>query len=421
MENYQALGLNHAEAEPIGLISEGHRKIDLNNGQNYERIIVSNRIRVRLLSALLRLADELDIDFTRFPNKLYEILNKNMPSFSKLQWLKHYYTDGVIIDLITRGDKGFISIKIEFSYPNEVKGQILCDDLVLKPINKTIKEVENTFLSYNLTIKLDYIIIRRPDLEEIPDDLLIYIPRNSSVIELLKNLAELNKSKEIFEERAYWGKESDSWIKEFHSRLNEYHHIYAFNNYYRSSLYSSRYNKFLREQYKVRLLKLKSSPDYSLSFSSQIRAAINRTGWTPDKILWPNNTFIDSNLDSSNELEIVRILPRPSANLQDHLILENADYDHKLHAIPLFVYDDKQISVDNEQITISEMSDFVIGFDNYGVIIKAYQFNLTKSKVSEVDYDTARYLVKIFEKMVESDSLKTVDKFIEMSESIRTS
>jgi exopolyphosphatase/pppGpp-phosphohydrolase len=108
-ENYKALGLDHIEAECVRLISEGHRKVDLYSTDYDRQPIGLKKVRVRLLSSLLRLADELDVDYKRAPEALYEILKKDMPDFSRLQWLKHYYTSGLIIESIVKegGKKTF--------------------------------------------------------------------------------------------------------------------------------------------------------------------------------------------------------------------------------------------------------------------------------------------------------------------------
>ena len=169
-ENYKTLGLNRIEAGFVGLISEGHRKVNLSS-TNYDRQPIGlEKVRLRLLAALLRLADELDVDFRRAPEELYKFM-KDMPAFSRLQWLKHHYTSGVMIEPIVRGSKRVLYIEINCQYPTEDEGRKITEDLVLKPIEKTMEELKIIFLEYGLKLDLTHKVKLNTNLSKLPEDL----------------------------------------------------------------------------------------------------------------------------------------------------------------------------------------------------------------------------------------------------------
>ncbi|MCW3130899.1 MAG: hypothetical protein N2V75_12505 [Methanophagales archaeon] len=64
---------------PAGLVSKGHRKVDL-NANEYEDGFFGDNIRIKLLSAILRISDELDVGHTRASDWVREALGSN---FSK--------------------------------------------------------------------------------------------------------------------------------------------------------------------------------------------------------------------------------------------------------------------------------------------------------------------------------------------------
>jgi hypothetical protein len=88
-------GLEPQEASYIGKIAMGHRKVDLSSKiyRSYDAY-KTNKINVPLLAAFLRLADELDMDYTRIPSFLYK---HSFPDnkISKDEWNKHVSTLGV--------------------------------------------------------------------------------------------------------------------------------------------------------------------------------------------------------------------------------------------------------------------------------------------------------------------------------------
>ena len=170
-DTYKNLKLDHVEAECIRLISEGHRQIKLESKEYDDQPIGFERVRVRLLAALLRLADELDIVYTRAPETLLDILKNDMPDYSRIQWLKHYYTSGILINTHQDANgKKRTGIEVHCQYPNEDVGRKITEVLISKHIEETLNDVRIILLEHGLILNLDHKIKCSPDLKEIPAD-----------------------------------------------------------------------------------------------------------------------------------------------------------------------------------------------------------------------------------------------------------
>jgi hypothetical protein len=84
-----------AIVDAIALVSKGHRKADLTTNE-YEPFIHGNEaVRLNLLAALLRFADELDIDYRRVDFELMKLMN--LPAESQLHWWRCQFVSGVSI------------------------------------------------------------------------------------------------------------------------------------------------------------------------------------------------------------------------------------------------------------------------------------------------------------------------------------
>ncbi len=268
-EHAKDLKLDHIEAECIGLISEGHRKTKLDTKEYDDSPIGFKSIRIRLLTALLRLADELDISYTRAPETLFDILKNEMPDYSRLQWLKHYYTSGVLFSSQEVNGKKKIFIKIHCQYPNDDVGRKITEVLIYKPIEDTLKETREIFLEYGLNINLDIVIKCNSDLCEIPRDIYdkhfgqklrisMELPRTKSFVgrnkELKDLLSSLDKNVIIIEGIAGIGK---TYIAaKFAEELKDEYTIYWYENLSEVSTLSSVVNKiaiFLKENGKPTL------------------------------------------------------------------------------------------------------------------------------------------------------------------------
>ncbi|WP_321430259.1 NB-ARC domain-containing protein [uncultured Methanolobus sp.] len=194
-DHSKTLKLDNYEADIIRLVSEGHRKTDLNSESYDDTGIGNDPMRVRLLSALLRVADELDVTYKRAPGQVYELLEKEMPSFSVLQWLKHHYTSALVIT--TTGNS--TTINVHCHYPDVDNGNKIMNELIVKPINETIGEVQVILLRYGLDITLEQKLTINPDLDEIPADILelFFRPFSSVITELPKTKGFIGRNEEL--------------------------------------------------------------------------------------------------------------------------------------------------------------------------------------------------------------------------------
>lgn len=171
-EHSKELKLDHREAECIKLIVKGHRKIKLESEEYEDRPIGLKPVRIRLLSALLRLADELDLLPERAPGTLLNILENDMPDYSRIHWLKHYYTSGLLIETSESGKgRKRTSIEIHCQYPNEEVGRKITEVLIMDPIEKTRSEVFVILMDYGLRVDRSCEIKINTALEEFPEDL----------------------------------------------------------------------------------------------------------------------------------------------------------------------------------------------------------------------------------------------------------
>jgi len=154
VEQEDVLGLDHVESECVKLICEGHRVVKLDTENYNDRLVGDERIRIRLLSALLRFSDELDISYQRAPKELMKLLMEHMPDYSRLQWLKHYYTNGVGISIQQSNGIRKTTIEIQTQYPDRERGRKITDELIFKPIEKSLSSVDRILLVHGLNIIL---------------------------------------------------------------------------------------------------------------------------------------------------------------------------------------------------------------------------------------------------------------------------
>jgi hypothetical protein len=94
--HYEDLGItDEHQARIIGTICKGHRKEDLSNRKRFRDKMdyKINKINEPLLSAFLRIADELDIDFERAPLIIYNNLKPKDP-ISTDEWEKNQNVSG---------------------------------------------------------------------------------------------------------------------------------------------------------------------------------------------------------------------------------------------------------------------------------------------------------------------------------------
>jgi hypothetical protein len=93
--------------EAVALVAKGHRRVDLNSAEYEPLVHGGETLRLRLLAALLRFGDELDIDYRRVDLETMKLLT--LPVESQLHWWKCHYVSGVSI-----GDE---YIRIAYRFP----------------------------------------------------------------------------------------------------------------------------------------------------------------------------------------------------------------------------------------------------------------------------------------------------------------
>jgi hypothetical protein len=134
----------------IALISEGHRKVDLYN-EMYSPVEVSNiQVRVDLLAAFLRIADELDILRDRVPDALTIINSPSIDAETRKHWIRHFCTEGLSISSTKYG-----SLVIEIFH--KLTEYDDCDiihrrikELIVIGINAQMRYTANIFANYGL-------------------------------------------------------------------------------------------------------------------------------------------------------------------------------------------------------------------------------------------------------------------------------
>lgn len=169
----------------IAEVSRYHRKLPLSELKN--KSFVQENIRIPLLAALLRIGDELHVDFSRVNMtilKMWEI-----PIESKFHWWSHYYVQNVSC-------KNGI-IELYFRFPREYESNGLCQVMINKitlSIQREFQNVYDILCHYGLRIyseiKINEEYQYSDDIVPIPEDLLKYIKEN--ILKIEENTRRLN-------------------------------------------------------------------------------------------------------------------------------------------------------------------------------------------------------------------------------------
>jgi hypothetical protein len=137
---YKDWGLNRFEAAALKNICLGHSGKTLYELPE-EAVIHRSRIRVQFLAALLRMADELDLDYTRVSPTILRL--KKIPEESLEHWRKHEEIGGVLID-----PKSW-TIEVHAMPTNEASKAII-EGLVEQKLQQELEYICSVFEKYGL-------------------------------------------------------------------------------------------------------------------------------------------------------------------------------------------------------------------------------------------------------------------------------
>ncbi|MBN1138408.1 MAG: SUMF1/EgtB/PvdO family nonheme iron enzyme [Anaerolineae bacterium] len=84
-----------AVVDAVALVAKGHRQVELADPQYDPLVHCGETLRLRLLAALLRFADALDLDHQRVDLDQMKLMN--LPLESQLHWWRCYYVSGISI------------------------------------------------------------------------------------------------------------------------------------------------------------------------------------------------------------------------------------------------------------------------------------------------------------------------------------
>jgi tetratricopeptide (TPR) repeat protein len=168
-----SLGLEQCKdyASFIAILAKSHcGKVKINNIRDSS--LIGEGIRLKLLTALLKLADELDRDYRRV--NIQDLKLWGIPVESKFYWWTHHYTQSI-------GIKNG-RIKLYFRFPEEYRGNDI-EEVFIKKTEESIRgQLEEVYdilwdkgVKLTLDTKIEKTYVPEGIVEVIPDDLFDYI------------------------------------------------------------------------------------------------------------------------------------------------------------------------------------------------------------------------------------------------------
>jgi len=208
------LGLYNCEyyADSIANVARYHRKLDINKLENTS--LSGKNVRLKLLAALLRLSDALDLGWDRV---ITDTLNQRMvPVESKFHWWCHLFFKSVLIE------SGKIQIYLFF--PN-------CDKEIIDVIYGKLKEfvitpfLETYDILHESGVRLYKEPVFKPDKEktataiDVPEDLLNYI--KDSILGIRQNNVKIRDKNSYSQNEVYKSKNKILKITFYYHRSNK--------------------------------------------------------------------------------------------------------------------------------------------------------------------------------------------------------
>lgn len=134
----------------ISRISCGHRKVNLQSRMFNDEYLTGDLIRLGVLAALLRLADELDYSKKRVPKIHFEIFQRELLAspISLEHWIRHFF-------ITSSGPFQFTTLANKLKKPvykiNAVAGDGSYKELIESQINKSKRELNKSDLKFQLS------------------------------------------------------------------------------------------------------------------------------------------------------------------------------------------------------------------------------------------------------------------------------
>ena len=132
----KSIGIVRVYADAIATVVLGHRSREIESEKFDDQHVNSGPIRVRFLSALLQLADELDLDHNRVDEARLEFQEASVES--KSHWYKHFFIVSVEINSNTH------VIRVHWKFrPESGEAPDSCQRLIAIPVQETLgKKIE---------------------------------------------------------------------------------------------------------------------------------------------------------------------------------------------------------------------------------------------------------------------------------------
>jgi hypothetical protein len=177
----------------IALCVKSHEVVSIKEASYANSIIDGRVIRLQFLTALLKLAEELDIAPSRCGGPLLaqlEKFEKRLPKQTTQLLIKHYYTDSIEIKKGTRGETS-IGIVFHSSVPVEEYKKFVLEPLVIQRIKTVVFETCNALAAerffLDTTVALDIMVAEKAK-DILPNSLFSGFKKGVLEFESLRNI-----------------------------------------------------------------------------------------------------------------------------------------------------------------------------------------------------------------------------------------
>jgi len=157
--DWPSLGLEGRKdiVDDIAVVAKGHRSVDLNTDEFREVVRGDAHIRRRLLAAMLRLADALDLDYRRvFVDRLK---TEDVPYESRLHWWKCHFVSAVVIK-----EDGTVEVQLRLPQsPPHIEHEHAIKGALDAEIARATAETETLLWPHNIRLRRDEPIVVRSD------------------------------------------------------------------------------------------------------------------------------------------------------------------------------------------------------------------------------------------------------------------